>query len=245
MFQNDTFPCDESLIRVQLLRQSGIAFSGTTKISSFRARIFGCAVLIFAVFLLCTAGRGQSQSSSLKPQQKGPAPKASPTPAPQSANSDQLVPDLAPDFLKPSAAEQQKQLSDIGLHKVTKGIGAGGEKTSFVSSPFCNNGRNDLCYFPNSFIPPNSFISVPRALSTPKPKYTKSARKARLEGTTVLQVIVGADGKVYNPKVLKSLSPDLDAEAMIAMKQWKFQPSTLHGQPVAVIMKIEVAFSLY
>lgn len=112
--------------------------------------------------------------------------------------------------------------------------------TPAARSPFCNNGHNDLCYNVN---PP--FIPPPHALFTPEPKYTKSARKALIHGTTLLQVIIGVDGKVYDPKVLKSLSPDLDAAAIAAVKRWKFQPSTLRGQPVAAIMKIEIAFSLY
>ena len=107
-------------------------------------------------------------------------------------------------------------------------------------SPFCKNGHDDLCF---NVAPP--FVTAPRALFAPEPDYTEAARKARLEGMAVFKVIIGVDGKVYDPKLLKSLSPDLDAQAIAAMKQWKFQPATLNGQPVAVFIKIEVNFQLY
>jgi TonB family protein len=245
---DDTLHCVKSLISVAGLHQSGIAFSETTRTYSSCARIFGYAVLIFAAFLLCTASLAQSQNAPSKPRQKSPSPKASPTPEPQSAGSDQPVPDLSPAFLRPSAEEQKKQLSDIATPLKVNGSGIGSgigsrEPTVLAAagrSPFCKNGHDDLCF---NVAPP--FVTAPRALFAPEPDYTEAARKARLEGMAVFKVIIGVDGKVYDPKLLKSLSPDLDAQAIAAMKQWKFQPATLNGQPVAVFIKIEVNFQLY
>jgi feruloyl esterase len=88
-------------------------------------------------------------------------------------------------------------------------------------------------------------VSAPRALHTPEPKYSKSARKQNIQGIVKLSVIIGRDGKVYDPKVLKSLEPSLDANAVEAVKKWKFVPATKDGHPVAVEMTLEVDYSLW
>jgi TonB family protein len=88
-------------------------------------------------------------------------------------------------------------------------------------------------------------VKAPRPLHTPEPKYSKSARKQKIEGVVTLSVIVGVDGKAHDVKVVKSLEPTLDANAIEAVKTWKFAPATKDGRPVAVEMRLEVDFKLY
>lgn len=88
-------------------------------------------------------------------------------------------------------------------------------------------------------------VSAPRATKTPDPEYTKEARKAKYEGTTVLWVIVDTDGNPRNIKVQRSSRPDLDQKAIEAVKKWRFTPAMKDGQPVAVQVNIEVNFRLY
>ncbi|HLK06316.1 MAG TPA: TonB family protein [Candidatus Angelobacter sp.] len=85
---------------------------------------------------------------------------------------------------------------------------------------------------------------APRPLSTPEPKYSKSARKQKIEGVVTLSVVIGTDGMAHDVKVVKSLEPTLDANAIAAVKTWKFAPATKDGRPVAVAMRLEVAFKL-
>ena len=87
-------------------------------------------------------------------------------------------------------------------------------------------------------------VSAPRAIKTPDPQYTKEAQKDRIQGKVVLWVTITPEGLPKNIKVRRSLGHGLDEEAIKAVKQWKFKPSTLNGQPVAVQINVEVTFRL-
>jgi TonB family protein len=88
-------------------------------------------------------------------------------------------------------------------------------------------------------------VTPPRALQTPEPEYSESARKKRIQGTVTLSLIVGTDGRTYKIQVVDPLEPSLDENAIEAVKTWKFAPATKDDKPVAVAMKVEVAYHLY
>lgn len=88
-------------------------------------------------------------------------------------------------------------------------------------------------------------VSAPRAIYTPEPEFSEEARKAKYQGVVVLNIIVGTDGRVHNPRVVRSLGMGLDEKAIEGVKTWKFDPSKKDGRAVAVEMNIEVAFNLY
>ncbi len=85
----------------------------------------------------------------------------------------------------------------------------------------------------------------PRAIFAPDPNYSEEARQNKIQGTVVLWLVVGADGKPSNIKVSRSVGHGLDEEAIEAVKRWKFEPATLNGQPVPVMINVEVNFRLY
>jgi len=88
-------------------------------------------------------------------------------------------------------------------------------------------------------------VSAPRPIYTPEPEFSEEARKAKYQGVVVLNIVVGTDGRVHNPRVVRSLGMGLDEKAIEGVKTWKFDPSKKDGRNVAVEMNIEVAFNLY
>jgi periplasmic protein TonB len=88
-------------------------------------------------------------------------------------------------------------------------------------------------------------ISAPQAVSTPDPEYTEEARRARTQGTCILWLIVDAEGHPRDIRVIRGLGFGLDAKAMEAVKQWRFQPALKDGKPVNVQISVEVGFRLY
>lgn len=88
-------------------------------------------------------------------------------------------------------------------------------------------------------------VSAPRILFAPDPDYSEEARKAKYQGTVVLWVVVGPDGRPRDVRVQRSLGLGLDEKAMEAVKSWKFEPARKDGQPVAVQINVEVNFRLY
>ncbi|MGA9472495.1 MAG: energy transducer TonB [Terriglobales bacterium] len=88
-------------------------------------------------------------------------------------------------------------------------------------------------------------VSAPKAIYDPDPEYSEEARRAKYQGTVLLWIVVGADGKPRDIRVERSLGMGLDEKAIEAVKQWRFEPSLKDGQPVAVQVNIEVSFRLY
>ena len=88
-------------------------------------------------------------------------------------------------------------------------------------------------------------VTAPRAIKAPDPEYTKAARKAKIAGTVVLWLVVNKQGLPEQIRVQKSLDPGLDQKAVDAVKRWKFDPARRDGEPVAVMINVEVNFRLY
>jgi len=88
-------------------------------------------------------------------------------------------------------------------------------------------------------------VSAPRPVFTPDPEYSEEARKAKYQGTCVLWLVVGPDGRPRDIKVARTLGLGLDEKAIEAVKQWKFEPAMKDGKPVAVQINVEVSFRLY
>lgn len=87
-------------------------------------------------------------------------------------------------------------------------------------------------------------VTSPRLKSKVEPEYSEKARKARVEGVVMLSVEIWPDGRPHNIRVVRSLGLGLDEEAVKAIRQWRFYPGTLEGQPVRVQAQIEVSFRL-
>jgi TonB family protein len=88
-------------------------------------------------------------------------------------------------------------------------------------------------------------VSAPRAIYAPDPEYSEEARKAKYQGTCVLWMVVGPDGRPRDIRVARTLGLGLDEKAIEAVKQWKFEPAMKDGRPVAVQINVEVTFHLY
>jgi len=88
-------------------------------------------------------------------------------------------------------------------------------------------------------------VTAPIPIYQPDPDYSDEARKAKYQGTVVLNVIVGADGRVHNAQVARSLGMGLDEKAIERVMIWKFKPATKDSRPVAVEVSVEVTFNLY
>ena len=88
-------------------------------------------------------------------------------------------------------------------------------------------------------------VSAPKAIYSPDPEYSEEARKAKYQGTCVLWLIVGPDGRPRDIRVARTLGLGLDEKAIEAVKNWRFEPAMKDGKPVAVPINVEVSFRLY
>jgi len=91
---------------------------------------------------------------------------------------------------------------------------------------------------------PGNGVSAPKLLKIVQPQYTAAAMRAKVQGTIVLECIVMPDGTITDARVKRSLPFGLDDEAIKAARQWRFSPGLRQGEPVPVIIGIELSFSL-
>jgi TonB family protein len=88
-------------------------------------------------------------------------------------------------------------------------------------------------------------VSRPRPIYSPDPEFSEEARKNKMQGTVLLRLIVGVDGKTRDIRVVRSLGMGLDEKAVEAAHLWRFDPARKDGQPVPVEVDMEINFRLY
>jgi TonB family protein len=97
-------------------------------------------------------------------------------------------------------------------------------------------------YFPFQK-PKTGSIVPPKLVKKVQPDYPAEAQEKRIEGTVKLQVIVRKDGSVTVQNVVEG-DPVLSPAAIEAVRQWRYEPWLLNGQPIEVQTTIDVIFAL-
>jgi len=106
-----------------------------------------------------------------------------------------------------------------------------------------------LAQAPDAPLPPDVYrtghgVMAPQVLEKTDPEYSEEARALGLQGTVMLSMIVDASGLPRDVLVTNPIGLGLDEKAIAAVSKWRFQPGTKDGQPVAVMVTIEVNFRL-
>jgi len=93
---------------------------------------------------------------------------------------------------------------------------------------------------------PGNGITLPQLVREVKPQYTSDAMRAKIQGTVLVECVVRQDGSVGDAHVIRSLDSTfgLDEAALAAARQWRFRPGTRMGEPVPVLVTIELTFTL-
>ena len=91
---------------------------------------------------------------------------------------------------------------------------------------------------------PNAYVATDEAaepIYTVRGNYPDIARQAGVEGTVVVQALVGVDGHVRDTRIVRSI-PMLNGAALEAVKQWRFKPAATGGKPVAAWVSVPISF---
>lgn len=90
----------------------------------------------------------------------------------------------------------------------------------------------------------NPEVQRPQLIAHSSPQYPPAARKAKVEGTVVVESIIDRDGGIDNARVLQGQSLGLGLSAIEAICGWRFKPATLKGEPVKVYYVLTVNFKV-
>ncbi len=88
-------------------------------------------------------------------------------------------------------------------------------------------------------------VQGPRVTYDPDPEYSEPARKLKYQATVIFWLVVDRDGKPTHIRVETPAGLGLDEEAFASLTRWKFNPATKNGEPVPVMINVEVNFRLY
>jgi protein TonB len=147
------------------------------------------------------------------------------------------IPLTAPDGIAPEreAPTQADATNDTG--SVVPGIDLGSASGNFVEPP------PPPTPAPGGPIRMHLGVDQPRKVHDVVPVYPALARAAGARGVVIIEATIDARGDVVATKVLRSV-PLLDEAAVEAVRQWKYTPARLNGEPVAVLMTVTVNFTL-
>lgn len=86
-------------------------------------------------------------------------------------------------------------------------------------------------------------IAAPKRTHNVNAEYSLDALKNRVEGTVVMEIVVGCQGEVASARLVKGV-PMFNDAALDAVKQWRYTPTLLNGKPVPVRFHVTVTFTL-
>ena len=128
------------------------------------------------------------------------------------------------------------------------GAGGGGKGTGIGTGTGSGVGEGSGGGFGGGVYQIGNGVTSPQLIKEVKPNYTGDAMRAKLQGIVEMEAVVMADGSVDPSRIKITRSLDstfgLDQQAVIAVKQWRFRPGTYKGQPVPVLVNVELTFTL-
>ena len=150
------------------------------------------------------------------------------------ATNPAAAPLVTPDAISPELA--RPSFTDLLIDDAGTLEGIGANAAVIDEPPPAPTVPPPLVHVGGSIRPPAKIVDA-------APVYPAIARTAHVQGIVILEATIGEDGVVRDVRVLRSI-PLLDAAAVDAVKQWRFTPTLLNGQPVPIVMTVTVGFTL-
>jgi len=143
--------------------------------------------------------------------------------------------------------KEEEQPPDMGMGGVAGGVPggvAGGSMGGVIGGVIGGAGTAPPPPRPNvSRTRVGGAVQAAKLVNRVQPLYPPLARQTRISGTVKLHAIIGKDGSVQQLQVVSG-HPLLVQSALDAVKQWRYQPTLLNGEPVEVDTEIDVIFTL-
>ena len=124
------------------------------------------------------------------------------------------------------AAALQEQLQAV-LDELQARLGDSGRSAGGSDEPFRIGGG----------------IRPPAKIVNADPIYPPEAREARVQGVVIMEATISRTGEVSDVEVLSSV-PLLDEAAVAAVRQWRYEPTLVDGEPVSILMTVTINFRL-
>ncbi|MGA7057329.1 MAG: TonB family protein [Terriglobales bacterium] len=150
-------------------------------------------------------------------------------------------PDSAPLRVKSEAAENKTQAQADEPAPSLSGLLAGANENANTLSGAVSSAPSSLPALSISTVKLSQGVSEGLLIKRVQPKYPQSALAAHIQGAVQIEATINNEGVVTNPKVLRG-DRALAQAAVEAVRQWRYKPYYLDGQPVEVKTEITVKF---
>ena len=87
-------------------------------------------------------------------------------------------------------------------------------------------------------------VAQANLLTKVPPVYPPTAKAAHIQGTVLLEVVISKDGEPLSLRVISSPDSDLTQSALEAVRQWRYRPTLLNGNPIEVVTEVTVNYTL-
>jgi len=121
------------------------------------------------------------------------------------------------------------------------GVGQGSDRgTGDGAGPGTIRGFGTGAYRPGNGVTPP--VPVRRA----SPQYTVDAMRNHAQGIIIVECVVEPSGECGDVRIVRAFAPPhgLDGEAIDAARRWRFRPGTRGGEPVPVLVSLEIEFNI-
>jgi protein TonB len=105
-------------------------------------------------------------------------------------------------------------------------------------------GPGECCDAGGAFTSGVGGVTAPTVIFQVEPQYSEEARKAKMSGVVILDLVVDPNGHARNIRVMRGAGLGLDEKAIDAVQQWRFKPGIKNGKAVPVHARVEVNFRL-
>jgi protein TonB len=156
-----------------------------------------------------------------------------------------MAPKVIPKEVKIIKEDAEPDMSSVGMTGGVPGGVAGGSMSGVLGGVIGGMGGAPPPPKPHQTGPVKvgGNVQAARILNRVQPQYPPLARQTRISGTVRLHAIISKDGSIQQLEVISG-HPLLQQAALDAVRQWRYQPTLLNGEPVEVDTTIDVIFSL-
>ncbi len=158
--------------------------------------------------------------------------------------------DTAPDHIPVGLPPVDDSPVEIGMDRVIQGIGSPGLRTGDAHALVDLLPSTEPSVLPPPIPPirrkpiiPGGNVQEAKLIFRVDPVYPELARRAHVSGSVILEAVIDEEGSVTEVRILSG-HPLLNDAAIQAVKQWKYSPTVLNGEPVPVLATVTVIFQI-
>ncbi len=212
-------------------RSRGLPAAGRLLVALFLGLVLAALTFFALPFMQMVAGGGKNELTVREVD-------AVQAPPPPPVVEEEPPPEAEPEEPEPQLDEMPQQMS-LGDLEMSLNPGAGGGTGSILNQALASAVQNRA----DDAFASRGNDKKPRPVYQVPPKYPAALRRQGIEGVVKVELVVDANGRVSNPRVVSSPDRAFEQPAVDAVRQWKFEAGVRGGKPAPFKILVPIRFS--